>query len=333
MKSSRMARTIVSAGRARQLLHRARGRRVAVFGDAMLDEFIWGDATRISPEAPVPVILFERESATLGGAANVASNIRSLGGEAELFAALGDDAAAAKLEGLAGAAAIGMSGCVRVQGRRTSVKQRILAQSKHVLRVDREHTDSVSADVTAELLRRLRGQIAGVHAIAISDYAKGAITGALARGLLRTGREAGIPVCADPKLPEVKYPGATVLKPNLRELELLSGMRIRGVDGIAAAAQKVLRQYRPENLLITRGAEGMELFDRAGGRVFISAGRLQVSDVTGAGDTVLAALTLMLAAGATVEQAAAIANVAAGIVVSKPGTATVTPEEIMEALD
>lgn len=314
----------------RRLVARFRGKHVAVVGDVILDSFLWGDATRISPEAPVPVILLERESFSLGGAANVAANLRALGGRVSLFGVVGLDAAGEHLRSLLAEAGIDHAGLIAVPGRPTTIKQRVLAQNKHVLRIDREHAGAIEP----ALARRLAAGFAaaaGFDAVVVSDYGKGCLTLPLMRPLLALIRRRGWPLCVDPKTKDLFFRGATVVKPNLRELAHLTGMTIGDERSLSAAAERARRKHACANVLVTRGREGMLLFDAAGS-VAIHSATLEVADVTGAGDTVAAAVALALAAGAPARQAALLANMAAGVVVAKAGTAVATVEELLAQL-
>jgi D-beta-D-heptose 7-phosphate kinase/D-beta-D-heptose 1-phosphate adenosyltransferase len=313
-------------------LEHIRGRRVAVLGDVLLDEFLWGEATRISPEAPVPVILLERESWSLGGAANVAANVRALGGDVTLFSVIGRDHAGQQVRELLQECGIDDSGLLTESGRPTTVKQRVLARNKHVLRIDREYTAPLSAKEAGRLLRVLEARCDEFDALLVSDYAKGCLTSTVLRGIARLGLTGKFSVCVDPKDRNQRYSGATVIKPNLREMEELTGLTIHDEETLQQAAARVFRRHAPQHLLVTRGKDGMTLFDAAGGRTRIHTAAMQVTDVTGAGDTTLAVLGMGLAAGAEIREAALLANLAAGLVVSKPGTAVVRPDELLESL-
>lgn len=313
----------------RRLLESWRGHHVAVIGDLILDHFLWGDATRISPEAPVPVILLENESYRLGGAANVAANLRALGARVSLFGVIGRDEAGARLRALLAEQGIIHDGVLAVAGRPTTVKQRVLAQNKHVLRIDRELAGPIAAATAARLASTLAR--APVRAVVASDYGKGCLTAPLMRRVLSAARRHRWPICVDPKGNELHFRGATLLKPNLRELAFLAGRPIRDERELAAAAEQVRRRHGCEHLLVTCGREGMRLFGAAGAFAIRSAA-VDVADVTGAGDTVAAALTLALAAGAPPRHAALVANLAAGVVVAKPGTAVAGVAELLARL-
>jgi len=311
---------------------RLQGRRVAVIGDVMLDAFLWGDANRISPEAPVPVVLIERETWALGGAANVAANVAALGGKATLFSVVGGDAEGARLRALAEESGIALGALPAIPGHPTTVKHRVFARNKHMLRFDREAAEPVSEAVSRTLCRALAASIREFDAVVLSDYAKGCVTPALARGVGRICRAAGVPWCVDPKATEPRYRRATILKPNLGELERLSGIRVRTEEDLHRAAARTLKSQGCENLLVTRGQHGMALFGAGGAARVLDGGGQAVSDVTGAGDTVSATLGLALAAGLEVAAAAALANAAGGYVVTLPGTAVAERGALLETL-
>lgn len=313
-------------------LQRLAGRRVAVVGDAILDEFLWGDTTRISPEAPVPVVLLERQEWCVGGAANVAANIAGLGGRATLFAAVGDDGPGERLADLLRAAGIEIGALPRLSGRPTTVKFRVLARNKHLLRFDREDTAPFPAAATRALAQALAQSRKGFDAVVVSDYAKGCVSRTLVAAVAAYCRRARIPWCVDPKATDLRFRAAAVLKPNLVELEALSGMRIRTEEQLRTAAARTLHRYGAAHLLVTRGSEGMMLCDRDGTTTVMRGGERRVADVTGAGDTVTAALGLGLAARLQVREAALLANLAGALAVAVPGTAAVDRASIAAEL-
>jgi D-beta-D-heptose 7-phosphate kinase/D-beta-D-heptose 1-phosphate adenosyltransferase len=306
---------------------------VVVLGDVMLDEFLWGRVSRISPEAPVPVVETEGESFHAGGAANVAANVQALGGEARLVGAIGQDRAAGRLEEALGAAGIDAAHLVRVESRPTTVKTRVIAQHQQVVRVDRESREAVGRAVENRLLKELDRALIRAHALVISDYNKGTIT---AHGLPRAmamARKRRIPILVDPKLRRWRrYRGATIVTPNLQEAEEATGVALTDEAALGRAARRILRELGCRAVLITRGELGMSLFERERSPVHIRAAAREVFDVTGAGDTVIATLALARSAGASWELAARLANQAAGIVVGRLGTATVTPEDVAASL-
>ncbi len=308
-------------------LRAMRGRRVAVIGDAMLDASLWGDATRISPEAPVAVVLLERQTWALGGAANVAANIAALGGRAVLSCVVGADAAGKRLRRMVAAHGIDAGGVVEARQRPTTVKYRVLARNKHLLRVDRERVgplpDAVSRKLVAALAER-----ADIEAVVVSDYAKGGVTPALLREVGRWCGARRIPWCVDPKQAGLRYRGATVLKPNRSELEALTGLAAGTEDEVRGAAARLLRRHGCTHVLVTRGAQGMALLGADGSECWVEGSGQAVADVTGAGDTVSAVLGLGLAAGLPLPAIAKLANRAGAYVVSQPGIAVVWPENL-----
>lgn len=323
-----MAPAQLSRARLQRWLQRMAGKRVAVIGDSMLDAFLWGDATRISPEAPVPVVLVARRSWSLGGAANVAANVAALGGRALLFSAVGADRAGARLARLLERDGIEAGALLALSGRPTTVKHRVFARNKHLLRFDHEHAAALPPSAERQLLAALERAAAGLDAVIVSDYAKGCITPALARGIGRICERHHLPWCVDPKRADLRH-RATVLKPNLAELALLAGASLVTDDDVRAAAARVLRRQRCRHLLVTRGHQGMWLFGADGSDLRLNSSGHAVADVTGAGDTVNAALGLGLAAGLTPAQAAAVANLAGSFVVSLPGTAVARPTNLL----
>jgi len=316
-----------------RVLERFTGAKVLVIGDLILDHFIWGRVERISPEAPVPVVEVERESKRLGGAANVAHNIRALGGKVEICGVLGDDEAGRELLSMLEEAGISPSGIVVDGGRPTTVKTRVIASGQQVVRFDRERRDGIpeeEQDRLRSLIRKLWGEM---DCILISDYGKGMITRAIMQEVLKLKALEPKPVVVDPKIGNFPlYKGVTIMTPNTREAEAAAGMRIRTLEDLKAAGRKILRRFHLDALLITRGEEGMALFLPRRQMTPIPTVAQEVYDVTGAGDTVAAVLSLGLAAGLPYLEASALANCAAGVVVGKLGTAVVTPEELRETV-
>jgi D-beta-D-heptose 7-phosphate kinase/D-beta-D-heptose 1-phosphate adenosyltransferase len=322
----------LSPARAERLLRAMRGARVLVVGDAMLDEFIWGKVARISPEAPVPVVEVTGQSFHLGGAGNVAANLRAMGGEAVLAAVVGRDAAGERVRESLRAAGIVPALAIPDGPRPTTVKTRIVAHHQQVVRADREVAEDVSGALEAALLEGLRDHVAACRAVVVSDYQKGVVTPRLMKELLAATRRRLIPVLVDPKVPHLdRYRGATLVTPNQLEAEQATGRRIRGEADLKAAGEKLLTVLRCQAALITRGEHGMSLFERGRRPLHIETAAREVFDVTGAGDTVIATLALALCAGARLAEAAELANHAAGIVVGKVGTATAAPQEILSS--
>ena len=324
---------LLSPTRATALLKRMRGRRVLVLGDVMLDEFIWGRVGRISPEAPVPVVEVTDESFHLGGAGNVAANVHSLGGAPVLAGVIGRDDAGRRIEeSLEGA---GIASCLETSdtGRPTTVKTRVIAHSQQVVRTDREDVRDIPARAEGALIEALRRELSSAEALVVSDYQKGVVTAPLLHKVLPLARRRRVPVLVDPKLRHFRlYRGVTLVTPNQIEAEQATGIRLEDEAGLVAAGRRILSLLACRAALVTRGEHGMSLFERGGAPVHVPAAAREVFDVTGAGDSVIATMALAVAAGATLPEAAALANCAAGVVVGKVGTARATPDEILAAL-
>ncbi len=318
--------------RAVDLVGRFAGVPVLVVGDVMLDRFIVGRVNRISPEAPVPVVRFESEHIRLGGAANVAHNIATLGGRPSLVGLVGQDAAAAKIRDRLAAAGIRGEGLVEDRERVTTEKVRIVTErSQQVARVDYEDDRDPHGDVHSALVGRLKALGRDVRMVLVSDYLKGSITRAVMDAVMGM-KASGAMVVVDPKIPHLeRYTGATLITPNHHEAEAATHRLIRTDEEAAAAAREFRTRANCDAVLITRGDAGMWLSDASHAGSIPAVAR-EVADVTGAGDTVVATLALALAAGAAIDEAAVLANIAAGIVVGKFGAATVTPDELLAAL-
>jgi len=321
----------LSAARARALLARMSGRRVIVVGDVMLDQFLWGRVARISPEAPVPVVEIASETFHLGGAANVAANVRALGGEAVVSGIVGDDPGAARVRAALGEAGI-QDALTVVAGRPTTVKTRIIAHHQQVVRADREASGEVDGAVERALLASIRDALPSAGAVILSDYHKGVVTPGLVRAVTALARRRGVPVLVDPKVAHFAlYRRVALVTPNQPEAEQASGVKIRDEAGLHAAGERILRRLRCDAVLVTRGEQGMALFEPGRRPLQIPTAAREVFDVTGAGDTVIATIALARCARATLPDAARLANLAAGVVVGKVGTATATPDEVMAA--
>jgi D-beta-D-heptose 7-phosphate kinase/D-beta-D-heptose 1-phosphate adenosyltransferase len=316
------------------IVARLAGSRVAVIGDVMLDHFLIGRVDRISPEAPVPVVRFEREEFRLGGAANVAANVRALDGEPLLVGCVGLDDAADRLRAVLRDRGIGDTSLVVDDTRPTTRKVRVVTnRNQQVARVDYEDEAELAGAMARAMQAAASHVAATARAVVLSDYRKGVVTpGVIAAVVAAAG---GRPVIVDPKVPDAaRYAGATVLTPNHHEAELMTGTRIQTADDARAAA-RALHAATQANILITWGERGMWLFDASGPSAIdlhIPATAREVADVTGAGDTVVATLALALAVGASLGDAARLANHAAGIVVSRFGAATVGRDELRRAL-
>jgi len=314
------------------LLRRFPRVRVLVVGDLMLDEFLWGTVERISPEAPVPVVRVERETIHLGGAANVAHNLRALGAQVLVCGVVGRDRAGDRL--LAELQRIGAdpSGVVRSRQVVTTRKTRVIAHHQQVVRFDREqpqHPESAAKQLAAFI----RAHAREVDAVLVSDYAKGAVSPALLELIGTVHREAKWPLVIDPKRPNFPhYRGATLVTPNQAEAADAAGIPIHDAESLEAAGRKLLERWACDAVLVTRGEHGMSLFRRGLSTDHFPARARDVFDVTGAGDTVVATCTLALAVRAAWEEAVGLANVAAGVVVGKVGTATVDTDELRAAI-
>ena len=332
-----MNHTKVSAVRVRQILAGASRTRVLVVGDAMLDHFIRGSVARISPEAPVPVVDFEDENFMPGGAANVARNLTALQVPTELLGAVGRDAAARQLKALLSEYHIGFRGLLEAAGRTTSVKTRIVAHKQQVVRIDRETRDGLNAALTERLLGTLQAMMPRTAAVIVGDYGKGVVTQPLLDDIKRICRSHGVWLSLDPKpVHRLNLSGLSLITPNRKEAFELAGLQddTRHSNPFAdtnllRVAECLLNQFRPAVLLITLGELGMLLCQHGQKPFHIPTVAQEVFDVSGAGDTVIATFTLAIAAGASPLEAAIVSNHAAGIVVGKAGTATVTPEELL----
>jgi rfaE bifunctional protein kinase chain/domain len=322
----------LGAARARRLVAALRGKRVLVVGDAMLDEFVWGRVSRISPEAPVPVVQVTGQSFHLGGAGNVAANVRSLGGACTLVALVGRDAAGARLRDALEERGV-EARLVDAPSRRTTLKTRIVAHGQQVVRADQEDTGDAPRALETQLLAAVRGALSGAGALVVSDYEKGVVTAGLLRRVLPLARRLGVPVLIDPKPRHFRlYRGASVVTPNQLETEQVTGLRLTGPAELAAAGRRILAALGCRAVLVTRGERGMSLFERGRAPRHVEATAREVFDVTGAGDSVIATLALAVAARAPLADAATLANAAASVVVGKLGTAQATPAELLQAL-
>lgn len=329
--------TPASARRIRQLLSALAKRRILVVGDVMLDQFIWGEVSRISPEAPVPVVEFRSENSMPGGAANVARNLSSLGVDAHLFGWVGCDPAAAELKRLLRQQRVACTGLLAGRARPTSIKTRIVAHQQQVVRIDREHKNGLSRAQAMRLVDVMNRMARRCDAIIIGDYGKGVVTQPLLSGLRQLCRARGIWLSLDPKpIHHLDLAGLSLITPNRGETFKLAELpdETRHTDplrdrNLMLAVGRLLHRLQPALLLITLGEQGMLLCSRAHKPIHFPTTAQEVFDVSGAGDTVIATFTGAIAAGASPSEAALIANHAAGIVVGKVGTAAVTPEELV----
>jgi D-beta-D-heptose 7-phosphate kinase/D-beta-D-heptose 1-phosphate adenosyltransferase len=307
--------------------------RLLVVGDLMLDEYVWGEVERISPEAPVQVVSVNQEDATLGGAGNVVHNLTALGVQVAVVGVLGRDSHGRRLLKRLDDVGADAGGVLQSKNRVTIRKTRILADHQQVLRIDRETPGDLPSRLTQQLLQQAQKALADVDAVIISDYGKGLITAPLVREIAASARKQNKMVIVDPKGRDfTKYNGATLITPNTKEASLASGVDICDQEDLCRAAERLLSRVDIDGLLITRGKQGVAYFDRRHPPLFAGTKARQVFDVSGAGDTVVAVLSAALAAGCTMPEAIWLANTAAGIVVSKIGTATVSRGELQQAL-
>ncbi|GJM43859.1 MAG: RfaE bifunctional protein, domain I [Gemmatimonadota bacterium] len=309
-------------------------RSVLVVGDLMLDEYVWGEAGRISPEAPVPVVDVQRESLRLGGAANVARNIVSLGGRVELLALVGQDDYADSLRNLLDEEGIGSTGLVADPDRPTTRKTRIVASRQQVVRVDRESRAPLKGALRQNFIDRMVAAMEGAGGLVVSDYGKGVVDRDLMEVIAAEARDRDLFVAVDPKESHFyQYRNISVVTPNVHEASRATRIEIRDDASLEQAGRKLLAELQSEAVLITRGPDGMSLFRPDQATTHIPVMAREVYDVTGAGDTVIATFTLARSAGATLEQAAVLSNAAAAVVVGEIGTAAVTPRELEMAIE
>ena len=321
---------LLSAARARELVGAIASRRVLVIGDVMLDQFTIGSVTRISPEAPVPVVAFARDEFRAGGAANVALNACALGAAVDLVGLVGADQAADRLRELLSAADVPSHALVTDDKRRTTSKVRIVTtRNQQVARIDYETDDTITGETEQAVIDQVTARCASADVVIVSDYLKGVVTQPVMAAVVAAAQARGVRVLVDPKVPHLDfYAGSTLVTPNHVEAETATHLRIKSDDDARAAAAKFRERAKCDGVLITRGEHGMWL---SCGEIegALPATAREVSDVTGAGDTVVATLALALAAGASYAEAAQLANEAAGLVVGKFGPAVVTPAELL----
>lgn len=343
-----------SVPRLKRLIPRLRGKRMGVLGDLMLDRYLWGTASRLSPEAAVPVVDFVEQSECLGGAGNVAANLAALGAKAQAFGAAGNDEPGRALQKCLRAAGIADKGVIADSKRVTAVKTRIIARHQQVVRVDHERREPLRGETQEKLLRLLFTALKHLDALVVSDYDKGLITDDFAERVLSAAHQLHVPVFVKPKTSRLyAYRGARAIVCNAKEAGFYVTRSLGDEKFLEEAGHALLARFGCSAVVITRGDKGMNVFEESSprsihipatgfevtyarvGRPGIERGATgrQVFDVTGAGDTVLSVLSLAVAAGASLTDAAMLANVAAGVVVEKLGTASVNPEELLHALD
>lgn len=316
-----------------RILHAFRSRPVLIVGDVMLDRYVWGHVTRVSPEAPVPIVAKQRTSSSPGGAGNVAATVAGLGGQPLLVGLAGDSSEGRELHETLARCGVDPRDVVLAPNRRTTVKTRIIAHNQQLLRIDEEDTAPASAGTLDELLAHIDSRLPSAASVILSDYAKGLLTPALLREVISRARRAGVPVLVDPKGSDfTRYNGASLLTPNRSEAFHSAGLRAEHGATVAEAGGHLLAHLDVDALLITEGEAGMTLFERGGSTVHLPASARVVFDVTGAGDAVIATLGLALAAGGSLQEATQLANLAGGLAVEQVGTATLTASALEEAL-
>ena len=320
--------------KAEKLLKKIQGLKVAVLGDLMLDRYLFGEVTRISPEAPVPIVTVTMENSVLGGAANVAANLKTIGAEPLLIGTIRQDTAGNQIVTLLHKLGISTNWLVTDPDKPTTVKTRIIGQKQQILRIDRESTECCKQTTVDELGNSLKQALEVSTTLIISDYAKGVVNLGIMEQVRRLCQTSGITWIVDPKPSQLAlYHGATLMTPNIKELQGLSAMSSKNDLELIAASRYLMEKLEMHGLLVTRSEKGMALlfadhFNRA--PHFIPADAKEVFDISGAGDTVIATFSAAISAGASWKDAALLANTAAGIVVSKMGTATVMPKEILQ---
>jgi len=309
------------------------GKRVAVIGDVMLDRYLWGRVTRLSPEAPVPVIDLDREQSRLGGASNVAQNIRSLGGDPILVGVIGDDSSGREIVALLEESGLSSKGIFTDTARPTTAKTRIIADAQHVARVDRETRVPVDAATTERLGAFVGSMLDTIDGIIFEDYNKGVISPTLIRTVTDLARRRNIPVAVDPKFENFfDYPGVTVFKPNKKEAEEALGVKLTDARGFESAGKSLMEKLRPKNLLLTLGDQGMMLFEEDGSIWHVPTKAAKIADVSGAGDTVIATLTMAILGGATMREASCLANFGGGVVCGYVGIVPIDRDELVRAV-
>ncbi len=309
------------------------GKRIAVIGDLMLDRYFWGSVTRISPEAPVPVVEVESESTRLGGAANVANNIASLGGTPIMMGVIGKDEAGTVLRKIVEDQKFPTAGLVIDESRPTTIKTRVIAHSQHVVRIDRETKKDVSDETQQKLMKVLEEHLSTIDGIILEDYNKGVLAKALIVKIIELAKKGKKIIAVDPKFNNFfDYCDVTVFKPNRKETEEALGTRLSTEEGVEKAGKELLRRLGAQNVLLTLGERGMTLFERDGGISSIPTAARRVADVSGAGDTVISTLTMALASGADIRESATLANVAGGIVCGEVGIVPIEKKLLFETV-
>lgn len=322
----------ITVEQAKAIIDSCKGKRIAVVGDVMLDRFFWGVVNRISPEAPVPVVDLESETSHLGGASNVANNLKALGVIPLLCGVVGDDNSGKIFLEIANNSGIDISGVYVHPNRPTTVKTRIIASNQHVVRVDREMRDPISEEAESFIFRSLESQN-NIDAIIFEDYNKGTLTKDLIHKIIAFAKSNQIPTFVDPKVENFfEYKGVTVFKPNRKEAQQSLGIKFRNFDHIVESGRLLLERLMASGVLLTLGADGMILFEQNGEVSHVPTRARKVADVSGAGDTTIATFSATYVAGANFKEAATIANFAAGVVCEEPGIVAINVDSLLESI-
>jgi rfaE bifunctional protein kinase chain/domain len=323
----------VSAARLTTILENLKGKRIAVVGDLMLDRYYWGSVTRMSPEAPVPVVDVESESTRLGGAANVANNIASLGGIPIMVGVIGNDAAGTTLKAIIQENGFPTEGLILDSERPTTVKTRVIAHHQHVVRIDQERKEDIKPGIQEKILSQVKKMIGSIDAVILEDYNKGVIVKNLIPELIAAARGHRKIITVDPKYNNFfEYKQVTVFKPNMKETEEALGRKLNDRASVEQAGRDLMQRLQAENVLLTRGDEGISLFERSGTVTHMPTRARRVADVSGAGDTVVSTLTMALAAGADIREASSLANYAGGVVCGEVGIVPIGREALFHAV-
>lgn len=323
---------IVSSEQAEKYISQSSKKKIAVIGDVMVDTYFWGSVSRVSPEAPVPVVDVENEDSHLGGAANVANNIKTLGAEPILYGVIGNDDAGRQTKTLLRSSGLQDSGIFVENNRPTTVKTRIIGNHQQIVRLDKEIKSPISHETEQKIITSIEAD-ESLQAIVFEDYNKGMITETLIESVMKIANSKGIPVLIDPKKDNFfAFKNCTIFKPNKKEAEQALGFTLQTDEDIKRAGKELLKKLQAQYILLTLGEKGMMLFDTDGSISSVETKAKQIADVSGAGDTVIATLTVLLVGGATVSEASFIANHAASIACSKSGIVSVTTEELLDQL-
>lgn len=310
-----------------------KGKKIVVLGDLMLDRYFWGKVTRVSPEAPVPVVDIKSESYHLGGAANVASNLKSLGLETYLCGLVGDDEYGHKFVDLANLIGVEVKGVYIDPDRPTTVKTRVFGNNQQIVRLDTESIKTVSTKAERHILDKLH-EIKDIDCIVFSDYNKGCLSEIVIREIITQAKNNNIPILVDPKFNNFfEYSNVTLVKPNKKEAEVALNMRLDSVEEVNKAGKTLLKKLNVDNVLLTLGQDGMVLFENNGNITRIPTKARTVADVSGAGDTAIASFAAAFISGADVKQAAVVANIASGIVCEKPGIVSIEIDELLKGFE